>query len=180
LRLHLKYTEKHIHNRYADTNLVEEASAMANPEKTSAAGGGLGSLNELERLREILYGDQSRATAERLDQFEAHLDAQLKKNREEYKRLVDELKQALTERIEALTTEIGEKFNQEKEDRNALEAEMNQQVKKLDQKHTKQEKDLDEELRAIAASLEARKVSREELGAMLIEIGQRLQDGETA
>jgi hypothetical protein len=126
---------------------------MAKSDQTTPKAESGTTQNELDRLRDILYGEHSRETSVRLTELEALME----KNRQEFNQLVREWQTTLTERIDSLATDIS------------------QRIEKLDKAHTDKRDKLQQELLTITSDLESSKVARDELGAMLIEIGQRLQ-----
>lgn len=216
----------------AESKTKTDISA-ASDESVSVAPGNA-TIDELERLRDILFGSQSRTLDKRL----ADLEAELRKSRQELTDLVNDKVGALTETMNAQTADIrrefGEKLDKQEADHSAqvrtmqkdlterLERQASEQVTQLDtaqkglansieklaadfprqirethkelssqiekmsgeqaervrtlQNESRQRNDnLRQELLNIAASLEGKKASREDLGQMLMELGLRLR-----
>ena len=133
-----------------------------------------GSAKELERLRDILYGEQARATEDRLGSLENRLEkVRSELNalfRKEHKALqtslekeintlgkqLDEHEAAAAERLENARSELTNDFTNRLNDQAAQLRELRQQLVE------------------ISAALEESKVSRSDLGVMLVEMGQRI------
>lgn len=131
--------------------------------------------NDLEQLRDILYGNQARATEQRLDDLETRLE-----------NINQELKNNLDDQVSSLSGTTGQQFKAVEEKITQSNANLNQ---RLDQQISDLRKQLadfraesrqrDTELRqemlTLGAMLDKQKTGRTELGEMLVELGQQLQ-----
>ena len=169
---------------------------MADPAQTTQTEAG---LNELERLRDILYGQQARSTEERLKA----LSDRLEKIKAEMSARIDALDNQLTARLEALQAELTERLeNQQSSQSQATEANRKALAAQLSQLHadaTAQisgvqksleksnaellnliqslqaaSRDADAELAALINLLEDNKISRQTFSQMLVELAERL------
>lgn len=164
------------------------------PEKTAETS------NDLEQLRAILYGNQARATEKRMTDLEARLEtvrqelndsitervssaagssaSELAKTRQE---LSDQLarqqadsaaqNKAWEERLDRLSTDLNKK----------LDHQINKLRQRLDdfRAETRQRNDdLRQEMLALGALLDNQKAGRAELGQLLVELGQQLQNNQ--
>jgi flagellar biosynthesis GTPase FlhF len=137
-----------------------------------------GSAKELERLRDILYGEQARATEDRLGDLEARLE----KTRSELNAMFRKEHKALETSLEKQLSELSkhqaahEVEAAERLDTTRLELSTDFTNRLNDQ--AAQLRELRQQLVEISAALEESKVSRSDLGAMLIEMGQRILGAE--
>lgn len=109
--------------------------------------------NELERLRDILFGAQSRTIEERLHALDIRVTQQ-------YQEIIT----LLQTQEASLRTEIATQHNALRE---ALQENTQASQARDDALHAA--------LQSVEQRLEADKVSRQELGQLLIEMGQQLQ-----
>lgn len=163
---------------------------------------GIGSnAGELEVLRDLIFGNQARDFSRRISDLDSRLDAvrrELKNEQEtrsqavaktaadqttalrkEAASRVDKEVQVLGERIEQLTADFQEQIESA---RRTLETRLDQlredsaeRLRLLEQEARQRDDDLRSELLTVSAWLEDKKTSRETLGRMLEEMGQRLQ-----
>lgn len=170
---------------------------MANPGKTTQTESG---LNELERLRDILYGQQARNTEERLNELNARQEA----IHTELVARIDDLGKQFVARIEALQAELNKRLEQQgsgqsqtaEANKQALTNQMNQMQADTAARFNALQTDLeksndillsqiqalqntsrqaDAELSEIIATLDEKKVSRQAFGQILAELAERLQ-----
>lgn len=121
-----------------------------------------GSPGDLERLRDILFGQQARTSAQRFAALETQLaslrrdlEQRMGTNADTASAQVQEARTALTQRLDELTASV--------------------QQLRTDTTHSDER--LRQELLGLIAALDDRKAARHSLGQMLIEMGQRLQNG---
>ncbi len=150
-------------------------------------------VNELERLREILYGQQARSTEERFKDLATRQET----IRQELTEQISMLGAQLSSRLDALAVEMAARL--EKQDSGQLHiAEANKQsfAKQLGQLQTDSSAqlaalkqsletshaDLASQIQSAlnvseqsAAALEDKKISRQAFGQLLAELGERLQ-----
>ena len=134
------------------------------------------SSNDLDQLRNILYGNQARATEQRLEDLEQRVE-----------NVNADLKKSLKEKFDALTHSTGEQFSAVQELLAKTNADLNknleQQISNLskqlsDFKAESRQRDADvrQEMLALGAMLDKQKTGRLELGDLLINLGQQLKD----
>lgn len=131
--------------------------------------------NDLDQLRNILYGNQARATEQRLDDLEARLE-----------NLNRELQDNQNDRLSTLTDSTEKQFNAvEKkltQTNTNLNQRLDQQISELRKQLTdfrsesrQRDADLRQEMLTLGAMLDKQKTGRFELGELLVELGQQLQ-----
>jgi DNA anti-recombination protein RmuC len=159
------------------------------------------SAGELEVLRDLIFGNQARDFTRRLSDLDGRLEVvrrELKAEqdnraqsvaktaadqttalRKETHSRLDKEVQVISERIEQLSAELHEQMEAI---RRALEARLDrlqddatERMRLLDEDARQRDDGLRAELLTVSAWLEDKKTSRESLGRMLEEIGQRLQ-----
>ena len=154
------------------------------------------SANELERLRDILYGEQVSKINERLAALEenlraineqingqfntlAALDVENKQSRdkqsEEMNRLASEQSQKLKEQSQGLTGQIQD-LNGQIQGLMGQVDDLGKQIKEEEKQSQKRDDGLKKELAALISKLEDNKVARKDLGVALIKLGQSIQD----
>ena len=109
------------------------------------------SVNELERLRDILFGSQARTIETRLNELEVEIDEKSTK----YKKLAADLQNQL----HSVRKEL---------------AELAERTRIVQSESRERDDSLREEFFNLIASLESKKASRQELGQMLVDLGIRL------
>lgn len=136
-------------------------------------------INDLERLRDILYGEQARTTEQRLSDLEARLHdvsaalesaqhkigEQINKQGSAHNSAQQELGERLSSQIALLQAEL-----------QSLRTDLNQRLDALE--NTQRQRT--EAVRAELLAIIEQKVARQDFGQMLIELGQRLQNGSAA
>ena len=136
--------------------------------------------NDLDQLRHILYGNQARATEQRLSDLEARLETV-------HRELSDDLNERATSLSSSASTQLAEARKALNEQIERLSADFNQ---RLDQKFSdlgkrladfrsearQRDDDLRQEMLALGAMLDKQKTGRAELGELLVKLGQQLQD----
>jgi chromosome segregation ATPase len=137
--------------------------------------------NDLERLRDILYGEQTRTTEQRHSDFEnrlrelgAQLESAQHKIGEQMNRqgsAQSSSQQELADRLSAQLTDLQTQLN-------ALRQELSQRLDQLDATSRQRTEAVRTELLALTTDLEEKKAARHDLGQMLVELGQRLQSGD--
>jgi len=144
------------------------------PEKPNPDGdlGGVeaaGSTEDLDRLRDILFGQQARSNAQRFAALENHITAvrrdleqRMGANADVAATQLTDARAALEERLDELTTSL---------DQLAVN------VRQLRADTAQNDERLRQELLGLIAALDERKAARQALGELLIEMGQRLQNG---
>jgi chromosome segregation ATPase len=124
---------------------------------------------DLDRLRDILFGQQSRSNAQRFAALENHITAvrrdleqRMGANADSAATQLTDARAALEERLDELTASL---------DQLAVN------VRQLRADTAQNDERLRQELLGLLAALDDRKAARQTLGDMLIEMGQRLQNG---
>jgi flagellar hook-associated protein FlgK len=132
------------------------------------------SVKELERLRDILYGEQARATEDRI----GSLENQLEKVRSDLHSLIRKenknLQSSLEKQIQTLSKQLDDFTVESSERLENTRTELSTDFSKRFNDQSAQLRELRQQLVEISAALEESKVSRSDLGAMLIEMGQRI------
>jgi phenylalanyl-tRNA synthetase alpha subunit len=126
---------------------------MSKSDSTPAAPALAETPNELERLRDILFGAQSRTIEERLLTLDARVT-----------QLYQELNGRLQEQERTFQTDL-----------NTLNSTLQQTISDAEQNSHQRDEALQTKLQGLDQRLEGTKVSRQELGQLLIEMGQQLQ-----
>lgn len=132
--------------------------------------------NDLDQLRNILYGNQARATENRLDELEIRLEDVNKELNNSLKKKFDSLTNSTNDQFKTVQEMIA-KTNTEFSQR--LEQQINNLSKQLsDFKAESRQRDADvrQEMLALGAMLDKQKTGRLELGDLLINLGQQLKD----
>ena len=131
--------------------------------------------NDLDQLRNILYGNQARATEQRLDDLEVRLE---NVNRELQNSLEDQVT-TLSDSTEKQFKAVEEKLTQTNTN---LNKRLDQQISELRKQLTdfrvesrQRDADLRQEMLTLGAMLDKQKTGRTELGDLLVELGQQLQ-----
>lgn len=128
-----------------------------------------GTSADLDRLRDILFGQQSRSNAQRFAALENHIttvrrdiEQRMGANADAATTQLTEARAALEERLDELTVSL---------DQLAVS------VRQLRNETAQNDERLRQELLGLITALDDRKAARQTLGEMLIEMGQRLQNG---
>ncbi len=132
------------------------------------------SVKELERLRDILYGEQARATEDRLGDLEKRLEKVRSDLNALFRKEHKSLQTSFEKQISNLSKQLEE---HEVEASERLENTRSELAGDFTNRHNDQAaqlRELRQQLVEISAALEESKVSRSDLGAMLIEMGQRI------
>jgi hypothetical protein len=114
--------------------------------------------NELDTLREILFGDHARDTISRFTAVE-----------KDFTKLLENRTHVLNDLITQLTESVDKRLA-------ALEKEFDSRLERLRRETKKRDEDIQAELQHIAESLKDQKVSRQQMTQLLIELGNRLQE----
>ena len=133
-----------------------------------------GSAKELERLRDILYGEQARATEDRLGDLENRLEKVRNELNSLFHKEHKNLQTSLEKQISALSKQLDEHAIEAAERLENTRSELNNDFTKRHNDQAAQLRELRQQLVEISAALEDSKVSRSDLGAVLIEMGQRI------
>ncbi|RMH00823.1 MAG: hypothetical protein D6706_02915 [Chloroflexi bacterium] len=158
--------------------------------------------NDIEQLRDILFGHHARAIENRLDHLEKRLDttrrewnemletrinklaessnSQLATTRQEFAEQLQALQKEITSSIEKLATEFQNQLastRQEFTDKiDRLADELTERLSAAQSESRQRDDDLRQELLTLSAWLDNKKASRETLADLLIEMGRKLQD----
>lgn len=131
--------------------------------------------NDLDQLRNILYGNQARATEQRLDDLEVRLE---NINRELQNSLKDQAT-TLSDSTEKQFKAVEAKLTQTNTN---LNKRLDQQISELRKQLTdfrvesrQRDADMRQEMLTLGAMLDKQKTGRSELGELLVELGQQLQ-----
>lgn len=152
--------------------------AAATPQASGAvaklvpsAGAAAPSAGELERLRDILFGQQTREAEQRVADLESGLEA-----------LRQELTDAMAKEIEAagakLRDELADARGEAEQLRQKLEkteAELSKKLQAAETAARERADELQHTLAALANEIEEKTVSRHELGHLLQDLGQRVR-----
>ena len=176
--------------------MVKKAPASQESEAKTKANQAANS-GELENLREILFGNQARATEDRLNQLEEDLQA-MQRN------FSDALRETAASVEKGLATEINNQAAQAKANHEALEESLNQlraetkrqiedlrttisqelealrdditsHIRRAQNESRQRDDDLRQELLTVSSWLDGKLTPRQDLGQMLMEVAQRLQ-----
>jgi hypothetical protein len=171
---------------------------------------------DLETLRDILFGNQARATEDRLDQLERQLAAARRDLQESFTKRLDALteksssqlgtaREELSQRLAKQDSQQGEQlkatreelaasikqlgdqlreelqlnFRQLNEQLEASNVELSERLLAAQEEARQRNGDLRQELLTLSAWLDDKKASRHDLGQMLLNIGQQLQQETT-
>ena len=137
-----------------------------------------GSAKELERLRDILYGEQARATEDRLGDLETRLEKVRNELQSLFRKENKALESSLEKQLNQLTKNLDMHKTESAEKLDATRLELTTDFKNRHNDQASQLRELRQQLVEISAALEESKVSRSDLGAMLIEMGKRILDEE--
>ena len=172
---------------------------------------------DLETLRDILFGNQAKATGDRLDLIERQLaatrrdlqdnfgkrldalaeksasqlgtaqddlgrrlDKQDSQQGEQLKSTHEELSAAIKQLGEQLRDELQQNFRQLSDQLEASNAELSERLLTAQEEARQRNGDLRAEVLTLSAWLDDKKASRHDLGHMLAEVGQRLQESTKA
>ncbi len=135
-------------------------------------------INELEKLRDILYGEQVRGINERLTALEGNLQTLSEQINGKISALDSESKQSLsqqTDEMKRLASEQSQKLQKESQGLVGQIEEIRKQVENEAQRSQQRDETLKKELLDLLAKLESSKVTRSELGQALVELGKSVQ-----
>lgn len=135
-------------------------------------------INELEKLRDILYGEQMREIRERLDALELNLQTLSDQINGKISALDSESKQNLSQQTDEMQRIASEQHKKLQEQGQGLVGQIEgirKQVEKEAQQSQQRDDVLKKELHELLAKLESSKVTRAELGHALVELGKSVQ-----
>jgi uncharacterized coiled-coil protein SlyX len=154
--------------------------------------------NDLDQLRDILYGNQARATENRLGDLETRVETVRRELNQEFNDRITALADSSSSQFDSTNKKITDQLakqqsNQEAQNQSLqekiikLSADLSQQLEKqingLNQQLTdfrtetrQRHDDLRQEMLTIGAMLDKQKAGRNELGQLLIELGSQLQN----
>jgi tetrahydromethanopterin S-methyltransferase subunit G len=131
--------------------------------------------NDLDQLRNILYGNQARATEQRLDELEVRLEnisRELQNNLQEQVASLsgstDQHLKAVEEKLTQTNTNINQRLDQQIGD-------LRKQLADFRAESRQRDADLRQEMLTLGAMLDKQKTGRYELGQLMVELGQQLQ-----
>lgn len=159
---------------------------------------------ELENLREILFGNQARATEDRLNQLEENLQTVQRNFTDALNKQNTALREVTAAAEKDLAAQISNQASLAKANHQALEESINQlradtkrqiedlqttisqeletlrdnvsnQIRRLQNESRQRDDDLRQELLTVSSWLDSKLTPRQDLGQMLMEIAQRLQ-----
>jgi len=134
---------------------------------------------DLDQLRNILYGNQSRATEQRLTDLDSRLETIRRELSEDInersssvsasasKQLTD-TRQSLSDQINQMSADFTQRLDKQTSDLARRLAEFQVEARQRDD-------DLRLEMLALGAMLDKQKVGRDELGQLLIQLGTQLK-----
>jgi predicted metallo-beta-lactamase superfamily hydrolase len=135
-------------------------------------------INELEKIRDILYGEQMREVNEHIAALEANLQTLSKQINGQISALDQESRQKLaqqSEEMNRLSSEQGQKLKEESQGLVGQIEAIRKQIENEAKLSQKRDEALKKEVLDLLAKLESGKVARAELGQALIELGQSVQ-----
>lgn len=135
-------------------------------------------INELEKLRDILYGEQMREIRERLDALELNLQTLSDQINGKISALDSENRQNLSQQTDEMQRIASEQHKKLQEQGQGLVGQIEgirKQVEKEAQQSQQRDDVLKKELHELLAKLESSKVTRAELGQALVELGKSVQ-----
>ena len=163
------------------------------PEQTTAP-----TSNDLDQLRDILYGNQARATENRLNDLEARLEATRQELSAELDRQISSLTSASSTQLAETQSALSDQLTRQAADQStqikSVQENLNQVATDFNQRLEKQindlrqglsdfraearqrNDDLRQEMLALGAMLDKQKTGRAELGQLFVQLGQQLQD----
>jgi uncharacterized protein YicC (UPF0701 family) len=131
--------------------------------------------NDLDQLHNILYGNQARDTEQRLDELEVWLEnvsRELQNNLQEQAAalsgLTDQHLKAIEEKLTQTNTNINQQLDQQISD-------LRKQLADFRAESRQRDADLRQEMLMLGAMLDKQKTGRYELGGLMVELGQQLQ-----
>lgn len=159
---------------------------------------------ELENLREILFGNQARATDDRLNQLEENLQTLHRTFTDALNKQSTLLRETIATTEKGLATQISSQASLAQSNHQALEESINQlradtkrqleevqatfsqeletmrsslsdQIRRMQNDSRQRDDDLRQELLTVSNWLDNKLTPRQDLGQMLVEIGQQLQ-----
>jgi hypothetical protein len=130
----------------------------------------LGTINELERLRTILYGEQAQATEDRI----RDIQTSLKTLESEINAKIQKGEKSLSNQIDLVNKKLDIQISESAEQLSNTRLELEKDFTNRHDDLADQLRELRQQLVDISAALENSKVSRSDLGSMLIEVGQSL------
>ncbi|MBN1449687.1 MAG: hypothetical protein JW963_01615 [Anaerolineales bacterium] len=119
------------------------------------------SVNELERLRDILFGSQARTIETRLNDLEVEIDEKF-----------ESLSLSSSAKYKKLAADFQSQLHSVQKELEELE----ERTRILQSESRERDDNLREEFLNLITSLESKKASRQELGQMLEELGIRLKN----
>ncbi len=135
---------------------------------------------DLDQLRNILYGNQARATEKRLDDLEARLETVRRELSEDLNKRAASLSSSTTSQLNdnrntlsAQIDQMAADFNQRLDTQIAT---LNQQLTDSRAESRQRDNDLRQEMLTLGAMINKQKTGREELGNLLIQLGRQLQE----
>ena len=160
---------------------------------------------ELENLREILFGNQARATDDRLNQLEENLqtvhrnftdalnrqntalreatatvEKELKKQMSDQAKLNQSDHQALAESINELRSETKRQIDEVQttfsQELEALRSSLTDHIRRMQNESRQRDDDLRQELLTVSNWLDNKLTPRHDLGQLLVELGHHLQN----
>ena len=135
------------------------------------------SANELEKLRDILYGEQMRELNEQISALEARLQTLDEQVNGKLTALNLESKKSLSSQSDEMNRLAAEQAAKIKEQSQGLAGQIETIRKQMEadaKQAQKRDEALKKELQTLFAQLDANKVARSELGKALTELGQAL------
>ena len=185
--------------------------AAASPKKSESMADSKESQNsnesrsgELENLREILFGNQARATDDRLSQLEDNVQALHRSFADSLNKQNAALRETIATAEEDLKKQLNSQANQSQTNRQSLEDSLSQlradtkrhledvqaalsqeiealrshlteQIRRTQNESRQRDDDLRQELLTVSSWLDNKLTPRQDLGQLLVELGQQLQ-----
>ncbi len=160
-----------------ESQAAEEASSEA-AKLVPSAGGAAPSAGELERLRDILFGQQTREAEQRLADVESGLEALRQELTDAMAKEIEEAAAKLRGELSALSDELADARGEAEQLRQKLEkteAELSKKLQAAESAARERDDELQQTLAALATEIEEKTVSRHELGHLLQDLGQRVR-----
>lgn len=156
---------------------------------TDGLGSVTGSVDKVERIREIIFGAQARDYAQKFENVQRELlrlNREVEQLNEQLREQEKSFKKQVREEAERLTRQLQEQEQQQRAQLAELDKRQSHERELLDQKHTSHHQDLTGQLqssqrelatrlRELAEQVNHAKVDRSTLGELLVDLGSRLQ-----
>ncbi len=136
--------------------------------------------NDLDQLRNILYGNQARATEQRLTDLEVRIETVQRDLSDDINQRAASLANSASTQLTDVQQKLTDQLNQTAVDFNQR---LDKQIKDIQKsladfraEARQRDNDLRQEMLTLGAMLDKQKAGRTELGELLVQLGQQLQE----